>query len=38
LQFFGNVGIDGATGMMTVMLKDVENRTLWATAVEPKQA
>jgi alkaline phosphatase D len=35
LQFFGHVSIDGATEMMTVTLKDVDNRDLWATRIEP---
>jgi alkaline phosphatase D len=36
LQFFGHVHIDGRTEVMTVTLKDVENRDLWATAIAPK--
>jgi alkaline phosphatase D len=36
LQFFGHVAIDGATGVMTVTLKDVEDRDLWSTRIEPK--
>jgi alkaline phosphatase D len=36
LQFFGHVAIDGATGVMTVTLKDVENRDLWLIGLEPK--
>jgi len=35
LQFFGQVAIDGATGTLTVALKDVAERTLWATTLEP---
>jgi alkaline phosphatase D len=35
LQFFGHVAIDGATEVMTVTLKDVEDRDLWATRIEP---
>jgi alkaline phosphatase D len=35
LQFFGHVAIDGATEVMTVTLKDVDNRDLWATRIEP---
>ena len=35
LQFFGHVAIDGATEMMTVTLKDVDNQDLWATRIEP---
>jgi alkaline phosphatase D len=36
LQFFGHVGIDGPTGVMTVTLKDADDRTLWSTRIEPK--
>ena len=36
LQFFGHVHIDGQTEVMTVTLKDVENRDLWSTAIAPK--
>ncbi len=35
-QFFGHVAIDGATGVMTVTLKDVDDRALWSTRLEPK--
>jgi len=35
LQFFGQVAIDGTTGALTVALKDVAERTLWATTLEP---
>jgi alkaline phosphatase D len=35
LQFFGHVSIDGATEVMTVTLKDVDNHDLWATQIEP---
>jgi alkaline phosphatase D len=35
LQFFGHVAIDGATEVMTVTLKDVGNRDLWSTEIEP---
>ena len=38
LPFFGHVAIDGGTRVMTVTLKDVENRALWAIALEPKTA
>jgi alkaline phosphatase D len=34
-QFFGHVAIDGGTEMMTVTLKDVGNRDLWSTEIEP---
>ena len=36
MQFFGHVAIDGATEVMTVTLKDVENRSLWAVSLEPR--
>jgi len=36
LQFFGLVAIDGATEVMTVTLKDADNRALWSTGLEPK--
>jgi alkaline phosphatase D len=36
LQFFGHVAIDGTTGLMTVTLKDVADRALWSTAIEPR--
>ena len=36
LQFFGHVMIDGATQVMTVTLKDVDDRALWVTKIEPK--
>ena len=36
LQFFGHVAIDGATEVMTVTLKDVDDHALWSTALEPK--
>ena len=35
-QFFGHVAIDGATGVMTVTLKDVEDRALWSIDLAPK--
>jgi alkaline phosphatase D len=38
LQFFGHVAIDGATEVMTVTLKDVGDRALWSTRIEPKQS
>ena len=37
LQFFGHVAIDGGTGVMTVTLKDVDDRALWSRRLEPKQ-
>ena len=36
LQFFGHVAIDGATGVLTVTLKDVRDRALWSISIEPK--
>ncbi|MEA2978514.1 MAG: alkaline phosphatase [Alphaproteobacteria bacterium] len=36
LQFFGHVAVDGATGVMTVTLKDMDDRALWSTMLEPK--
>jgi alkaline phosphatase D len=36
LQFFGHVAIDGASEVMTVTLKDVNDRNLWSVAMEPK--
>ena len=36
MQFFGHVAIDGSTGVMTVTLKDLEDRALWTTRIEPK--
>jgi len=37
-QFFGHVAIDGSTEVMTVTLKDVDNRALWSTALDPKHS
>jgi alkaline phosphatase D len=36
LQFFGHVAVDGATEVLTVTLKDWDNRALWSTMLEPK--
>jgi alkaline phosphatase D len=36
LQFFGRVDIDGQSGIMTVTLKDVDNRDLWSVEVAPQ--
>src|SRR5438132_461951 len=36
LQFFGHVAIDGASDVMTVTLKDVADRDLWSTTIEPR--
>jgi alkaline phosphatase D len=35
LQFFGRVSIDGATEVMTVSLKDVEDKVLWSVELAP---
>jgi alkaline phosphatase D len=35
LQFFGHVGIDGATQQMTVTLKDWDDKALWAKTLDP---
>src|SRR6266403_1423240 len=36
LQFFGRVDIDGQSGIMTVTLKDVDDRALWSVDIEPQ--
>jgi alkaline phosphatase D len=36
LQFFGRVGIDGQSEVMTVTLKDVDNQNLWSVDIEPR--
>jgi alkaline phosphatase D len=36
-QFFGHVSIDGATEVMTVTLKDMDDNALWSTRLEPKK-
>ena len=36
LQFFGHVAIDGATEVMTVTLKDVDDQDLWSVQIEPR--
>jgi alkaline phosphatase D len=36
MQFFGRVDIDGRSGVMTVTLKDVDNRDLWSVDIEPR--
>jgi alkaline phosphatase D len=35
MQFFGHVGIDGATQQMTVTLKDWDDKALWAKTLDP---
>jgi hypothetical protein len=37
-DLFGHVAIDGATEIMTVTLKDVDNRALWSVPIEPRLA
>jgi alkaline phosphatase D len=36
MQFFGHVKIDGATGQMTVTLRDRAGVALWSTTLDPK--
>jgi len=36
LQFFGEVFIEGASGQMTVTLKDLTGADLWSTTLTPK--
>ena len=36
MQFFGSIAIDGASEVMTVTLKDLDDRALWSTTIEPK--
>lgn len=36
LQFFGHVAIDGQTEVMTVTLKDVDDRDLWSVDIAPR--
>jgi alkaline phosphatase D len=35
-QFFGHIRIEGATGQMTVTLRDRNDVALWSTALDPK--
>ncbi len=37
-QFFGEVGIDGATQELTVTLRDVEGAALWSTTLHPERS
>jgi alkaline phosphatase D len=37
MQFFGHVAIDGESEVMTVTLKDVDDRDLWSTRIEPRR-
>ena len=36
LQFFGHVAIEGASGRMTVTLRDRADTALWSTTLDPK--
>ncbi|MFL6791668.1 MAG: alkaline phosphatase D family protein [Bradyrhizobium sp.] len=36
LQFFGRIDIDGESEVMTVTLKDVDNRDLWSVDIVPR--
>ena len=36
MQFFGHVKIEGATGQMTVSLRDRADTELWSTTLDPK--
>ena len=36
MQFFGEVAIEGRSGAMTVMLKDMSGATLWQRSFEPE--
>jgi alkaline phosphatase D len=36
MQFFGQVDIDGATEVMTVILKDIDGQTLFAQELQPQ--
>jgi alkaline phosphatase D len=38
MQFFGHVKIEGATGQMTVTLRDRADVALWSTTLDPKVA
>jgi alkaline phosphatase D len=37
MQFFGHVQIEGATGRMTVTLRDRNDVALWSTTLDPQQ-
>jgi len=37
-QFFGHVAIERASEVMTVTLKDMHDRALWSTQIEPRPA
>jgi alkaline phosphatase D len=37
MQFFGHVKIDGASGQMTVTLRDRADTALWSITLDPKR-
>jgi alkaline phosphatase D len=37
MQFFGHVRIDGASGQMTVTLRDRADVALWSTTLDPRR-
>lgn len=37
MQFFGHVAIEGATGVMTVTLKDIDDNALWSIKLDPQK-
>lgn len=37
MQFFGHVAIDGESEAMTVTLKEVDDKDLWSTTIEPSR-
>jgi alkaline phosphatase D len=37
MQFFGHVAVDGATGVMTVTLKDMDDNALWSRKLDPQK-
>jgi alkaline phosphatase D len=37
MQFFGHVKVEGATGQMTVTLRDRADTALWSTTLDPKR-
>jgi alkaline phosphatase D len=36
LQYFGHIAIDGKTEVLRVTLKNVDDRPLWSTSIEPR--
>ena len=37
MQFFGEVQVEGRTGAMTVLLKDMAGAALWQRTLEPER-